>query len=345
MRVLVAMSGGVDSSVAALLLQRQGHEVIGVFMKNGVKSHGTQAKSCCSASDARDAGLVADRLGMPFYSVDYEVEFAGLMDWFADEYRAGRTPNPCVLCNQELKFGHLFRLADDVGAVAVATGHYARVEDGALRTARDADKDQTYYLFGIERAALGRALFPLGGLTKAEVRELAAEAGFTTARKAESMDICFVTSGDYRDVVSARGGKGRPGRFVAEDGRELGRHDGVDAFTVGQRRGLPALGVPFYVKRIDAATGEVLLVERDALGATVASVSGVNWLVDAPLPDVSLAARVKVRARHQSVPATLHVVAGGAVRIEFAAPVEAVSPGQAAVFYRDDQVLGGGFLN
>ena len=213
------MSGGVDSSVAALLLQRAGHELVSVFMRNGVAGKSAQEKSCCSASDARDAAVVADRLGMPFYAVDYAAEFGALMDHFAAEYRRGRTPNPCVLCNQQLKFGQLFRVADDVGADAVATGHYARVVDGELRLARDANKDQTYYLFGIERAALARTLFPLGELTKPEVRALANEAGLVTAEKPESMEICFVTSGDYRDVVRARGGGGTPGRFVARDGR------------------------------------------------------------------------------------------------------------------------------
>ena len=169
MRVLTAMSGGVDSSVVALMLQQQGHDVVGVFMRNGVAGKSAEEKSCCSASDARDASVVADRLGIPFYAVDYAQEFAKLMDHFAAEYRAGRTPNPCVLCNQHLKFGHLFDLADDVGADAVATGHYARVEDGVLHTAVDHNKDQTYYLFGIDRAALQRTMFPLGGMTKDEV--------------------------------------------------------------------------------------------------------------------------------------------------------------------------------
>ena len=344
MRVLVAMSGGVDSSVAALLLQRQGHDVVGVFMRNGVADKGARDKSCCSASDARDAALVADRLGIAFYSVDYAAEFGGLMDWFAAEYRAGRTPNPCVLCNQDLKFGHLFRLADDIGATAVATGHYARVVDGELRTARDADKDQTYYLFGIEREALSRALFPLGDLSKAEVRELAEEAGFGTAHKPESMSICFVTSGDYRDIVGARGGHGRPGRFVDAAGRELGRHDGVDGYTVGQRRGLPALGVAHFVKQIDAESGDVMLVEREALGSTTAVTSAAQWLIEEPARGVGLRGRVKVRARHRAAPASLRIEASGGVRIEFDEPVEAITPGQAAVFYDGDRVLGGGFL-
>ena len=244
-RVLLAMSGGVDSSACAVLLQAQGFDVVGVFMRNGVAGSGpAREKSCCSASDARDAGAVAERLGIPFYSVDYSEEFAGLMDYFAEEYRQGRTPNPCVLCNQHLKFGHLFSLADSLGADSVATGHYAKVVDGRMYTAADPDKDQTYYLFGIERAALARVRFPLGDLTKAEVRAKAAQAGLRTANKAESMDICFVTSGDYREVVAARGGGGRPGVFVDEHGTVVGEHDGVDGRPLGNEPGLVRIVPP-----------------------------------------------------------------------------------------------------
>lgn len=343
MRVLAAMSGGVDSSVAALLLQQQGHEVVGVFMRNGVAGKSAQEKSCCSASDARDAALVADRLGMAFYAVDYQEEFAALMDHFAAEYRRGRTPNPCVLCNQQLKFGRLLQLADDAGAAAVATGHYARVVDGELRTARDHAKDQTYYLFGIERQALARTRFPLGDLTKQEVRAIASEHGLVTADKPESMEICFVTSGDYRDVVRARGGAGIAGRFVDANGRELGRHDGVDAFTVGQRKGLPALGTPHYVAAIDAQRGDVTLVPRDGMLRAVAFVDGLHWLVDPPRDDRPIAVCVKVRARHEAAPATI-VANGATARIEFLTPVAAITPGQAAVLYDGDRLLGGGWI-
>jgi tRNA-uridine 2-sulfurtransferase len=344
MRVLVAMSGGVDSSVAALLLQREGHDLVGVFMRNGVAGKSAQEKSCCSASDARDAAVVADRLGIPFYAVDYAEEFAALMDHFGAEYRRGRTPNPCVLCNQHLKFGHLFRLADDVGAAAVATGHYARVVDGAMHLARDRQKDQTYYLFGIERQALARTLFPLGDLDKAAVRALANEAGLVTADKPESMEICFVTSGDYRDVVRARGGGGVAGRFVDAGGRELGRHDGIDGFTVGQRKGLPALGLPHYVAAIDAASGDVTLVPRDGIARTVMFVDGLRWLVEAPAAGAPLLATVKVRARHEGAMASIVRTGDDTARVEFATPVAAITPGQAAVFYAGSQVLGGGWI-
>ena len=338
------MSGGVDSSVVALMLQQQGHDVVGVFMRNGVAGKSAQEKSCCSASDARDASVVADRLGIPFYAVDYEKEFARLMDHFAAEYRAGRTPNPCVLCNQDLKFGHLFKLADDVGAEKVATGHYAVVKDGELHLAADADKDQTYYLFGVDRPALERTLFPLGGMTKAEVRAVASEASLVTAEKAESMDICFVTSGDYRDVVRTRGGAGKPGRFIDANGNVLGNHSGLDGFTIGQRKGLPALGIPHYVAAITPDSGDVTLVPREGLQKKIMFVDGVRWLVDAPDDGTQILSEVKIRARHVPVAATIFPN-GSKARVEFHEAVDAITPGQAAVFYRGTQVLGGGWID
>jgi tRNA-specific 2-thiouridylase len=348
-RVLVAMSGGVDSSVAALRLLEAGHEVVGVFMRNGVSGGAgkSAAKSCCSASDARDAMAVAERLGVPFYPVDYAAEFGAIVAHFAEEYRNGRTPNPCVLCNSQLKFGHLFELAASFDCSMVATGHYARVVDGRLLRAVDDDKDQTYYLFGVAREALAQTAFPLGDLTKSEVRALAERAGLRTAAKPESMDICFVTSGDYRDVVRARGGMGQPGRFVDEQGNDLGAHEGVAGFTVGQRRGLPALGAPRYVRSIRPASGEVVLAPAGGLDAMEAAVRGAHWLVDAPdAGGEPLRAEVKVRARAASVPARLFIDAGGeSVRVQFDEPVRAVSPGQAAVFYSGDVVLGGGWLD
>ncbi|MEZ5962765.1 MAG: tRNA 2-thiouridine(34) synthase MnmA [Planctomycetota bacterium] len=343
MRVVAALSGGVDSSVAALLLRQAGCDVVGVFMRNGVASAPGKEKSCCSAADARDAGRVADRLGIPFYAVDYADEFSRLIDHFAAEYRAGRTPNPCVLCNQDLKFGHLLRFAASIDAGGVATGHYARVVDGSLRRARDRHKDQTYYLFGVPRAALSQVRFPLGDLEKEEVRSLARDAGLATADKPESMEICFVTSGDYRDVVRARGGAGRPGRFVDEAGAELGRHGGVGGFTVGQRRGLPALGEPRFVKHIDAASGDVVLCARAGLASEGALVRGVNWLVDRPT--AALRAEVKVRAQSPAVPARLESSEADTVQVRFDQPVAAVTPGQAAVFYDGDLVLGGGWID
>ncbi|MGE0144130.1 MAG: tRNA 2-thiouridine(34) synthase MnmA [Planctomycetota bacterium] len=362
MRILCAMSGGVDSSVAALRLLAMGHEVVGVFMRNGVTSQGdveankdspgekiAKAKSCCSASDARDAAVVAERLGVPFFAVDYAAEFGAIIDHFADEYRRGRTPNPCVLCNSRLKFGHLLELADELGADGVATGHYARIENGRMLTAVDPDKDQTYYLFGIGRAALERAHFPLGDSTKAQIRAEAAAAGLRTANKPESMEICFVTSGDYRDVVRARGGLGNAGRFVDLAGRELGAHGGVAHFTVGQRRGLPALGAPHYVHSIRPAAGEVVLAVAEDLDCRSALVRGVSWLSDLPEPDSAGAIPVtcKVRARHEGTPARLSLdpTRPELVQVAFDDPVRAITPGQAAVFYAGEVVLGGGWID
>lgn len=354
------MSGGVDSSVAALRLVDAGHEVIGVFMRNGVAAEATPslgdgagknsaAKSCCSASDARDAALVAERLGIPFFAVDYAAEFDAIIAQFADEYRRGRTPNPCVLCNQHLKFGHLLELADSVGADAVATGHYARVSEGRLLRAVDRDKDQSYYLFGIPRAALSRALFPLGESCKAEVRDAARAAGLRTAAKPESMEICFVTSGDYRDVVRERGGLGRPGRFIDREGRELGTHGGIGGFTVGQRRGLPPLGEPHYVVGIDAAAGDVVLATLEGLDARLAQLAGLRWLVE-PRRE-PFAASVRIRARHEPAPALVTPQFASAdaaepqgLRVEFETAQRAITPGQAAVLHDGEQVLGGGWI-
>lgn len=348
-RVLVALSGGVDSSAAAVLLLEQGYDVVGVFMRNGVSGGAARGpaaeKSCCSASDARDAEAVAGRLGIPFYAVDYAAEFGRIVDHFAAEYRRGRTPNPCVLCNSQLKFGHLFEVAQAVGASHVATGHYARAAGGRLLRAVDERKDQTYYLFGIDRECLPRALFPLGDLTKAEVREVARRAGLRTAEKAESMEICFVTSGDYRDVVRARGGVGPPGRFLDVEGRDLGPHGGVGLFTVGQRRGLPPLGVPHYVRSIDPERGDVVLCEADGLDDRRARVRAVHWLVDPPAGGLDV--EVRIRARSEPAPARLRLGDAGpeTVEVEFSEPVRAVTPGQAAVFYQGDLVLGGGWID
>lgn len=345
--VLAAMSGGVDSSVVALMLRDLGRDVIGVFMRNGVSGASEAAtKSCCSASDSRDAARVAAKLDIPFYSVDYAAEFDRLIGHFVEEYRRGRTPNPCVLCNQDLKFGHLFGVARDLGAEEVATGHYARVADGKLYRAKDLQKDQSYYLFGVDRAALPQVHFPLGDMTKAEVREVARTAGMVTADKPESMEICFVTSGDYRDVVRSRSGAGQPGVFIDTGGNAIGEHQGIDGFTVGQRRGLPALGTPHFVKSIDPASGTIMLGTREDVSSSAAVARGVNWLVDVPGAD-GLACEVKIRARSPAAAARIRPTAADpqVVEIEFDSPEFAITPGQAAVFYSGDLVLGGGWID
>lgn len=342
-RILCALSGGVDSSVAASLLKSAGHDVVGVFMRNGVGGEGASRRSCCSASDARDAARVADRLGIPFYSVDYGREFADLIATFKREYRAGRTPSPCVLCNQDLKFGHLFELADAVGAEAVATGHYARLERGAVLRPRDRRKDQTYFLFGLERRCLSRVRFPLGDLTKEEVRQVARAAGLPTADKGESMEICFVPSGDYRDLL-ARDGPLTPGRFVDGAGKDLGPHGGFEGYTVGQRRGLPALGERRYVVALRPERAEVVLGGREELRTAEFGIETVRWLVEPPPVDTVLACAVQIRARHAAADARVRVLAEGAAEARFAVAQEAVTPGQAAAFYDGPRLLGGGWI-
>ena len=349
-RVVLAMSGGVDSSVSAYLLQQQGHEVIGLFMRTG--SHSDEAdtrregkKGCCSAIDAGDARRVADRLDIPFYALDFENEFSRIIDYFADEYLIGRTPNPCVVCNSWLKFGRLWQYGKQFEADFIATGHYARVENGALHQAVDPDKDQSYVLYGIRREMLPRLLFPLGGLHKSEVRALARAIGLGgVADKPDSVEICFVPDNDHARLVRSR----RPqavtaGHFVDRAGNILGQHDGIERFTVGQRKGLGvATGQRRFVLQIVPATNEVILGDREDLLASGLVATGVNWLIDPPTEP--LPCQVKIRYRAAAVPATVQAQGDSAV-VRFAEPVAAVAPGQAAVFYAGTQVLGGGWID
>jgi tRNA-specific 2-thiouridylase len=351
-RVLAAMSGGVDSSVAALLLKRQGHEVVGVFMRNGAARPGDaeRARSCCGAGDAHDARRVADALGIPFYVLDFEDAFRRLIDGFCAAYDRGQTPNPCILCNRDLKFGRLLATADAAGAVGVATGHYARVERRGdrfrLRRGADAAKDQSYVLFPLSQAQLARTQFPLGGLSKPEVRALAREAGLPVMDKPESMEICFVPEDDYRTVLRERiPDRLREGDLRHRDGRLLGRHPGHQFFTVGQRHGLGvALGEPAYVVRIDAATNTVVLGGADDLMAGTCTVREVVWGVDPPAPGAALGASVQIRSQHRAAPAVVTALGGDRAGVRFEAPQRAVTPGQAAVFYDGDAVMGGGWI-
>jgi len=344
-RILVALSGGVDSAVAAGLLQQDGAELVGVFMRNGV-SGGAARRSCCSLSDARDARAVADRLGIPFYVADLERPFARLIEAFAADYARGLTPNPCVVCNHDLKFGELLRLADDLGCAQVATGHYARLDGGRLRRAVDPGKDQSYLLAGLEPAQLRRARLPLGGLLKAQVRALATRLGLPVADKPDSAEICFVPGGDYRAVVAERtGGLGAVGRLVDAEGATLGRHAGTAAFTVGQRRGLGlARGEPVYVTAIDPDSGDVTVGPREALLRDECQVGAVSWQQPRPsLP--SGVVGVQLRHHHQAEAARLlpdSDADGQGLRVRFERPSGAVTPGQYAAFYDGDLVLGGG---
>jgi tRNA-specific 2-thiouridylase len=347
-RVVVAMSGGVDSAVAAARCVAAGDEVIGISLRllRGAGGH------CCSLDDFRDAQAVADRLGFPHYVIDAADTFAErVVAPFVAEYLAGRTPNPCARCNEHVKFGLLWQRARELGAARLATGHYARIgadpETGAprLRMAADAAKDQSYFLFALREAELARTCFPVGELTKAGVRAEAEALGLPVAAKPESMEVCFVPDGDAARFVEehAAAESLRPGAVVDEAGREVARHDGVHRFTVGQRRGLGVAGGPRrYVTGLDAATGTVRTGVAASLQARGLVARDVSWAGVAPAEGTALA--VRIRHRHGLVPARLATAQCGTARILFDDVGPAVTPGQAAVFYRGDLVVGGGWI-
>jgi tRNA-specific 2-thiouridylase len=341
------MSGGVDSSVAASLVVERGDEAIGVTMNLAGSS-----SRCCSLEDADDARRVADRLGMRFYVANYRERFQReVIGEFAREYLAGRTPIPCVACNQRFKFEYLLDRAKVFGAQSVASGHYARVDrDPAtqrlrLRRAVDGRKDQTYFLFGLSQAQLAAVDFPLGAMTKAEVRERARALGLATADKPESQEICFVPDGDYAGAVERARPDALPGEgeIVDAGGNVLGRHGGIHHYTVGQRRGLGvAADRRLYVTAIDAPRNRVVVGGERELEVCAARVERVNWIGgDAPAPGTR--SQVKIRHQHAAAPARLEPDGDTAI-VRFDAPVRALAPGQAAVFYQDDVVLGGGWI-
>jgi tRNA-specific 2-thiouridylase len=348
------MSGGVDSSAAAALLVERGYEVIGATLRL-YDASGTDASiggRCCGPRDIEDARAVAAQLGIPHHVIDESAAFhASVIDDFVAGYRAGRTPNPCVRCNEKLKFGPLLAFADAVGAVALATGHYARLApapDGgvALGRARDRGKDQSYFLFGVRPELLARVWFPLGEMSKDDVRALARRAGLPNADKPDSQQICFIPDGDHVAFVEARGGAGASGAIVDDaSGAPIGSHAGTHAFTIGQRRGIPGgAGAPRFVVRIDAATGEVRVGPRDRLGRAELRVGDVRWLDPRPTAG---AVRCAVQIRHHAVaaPAWIDPDPDGGVLVRLDAPAFGVAPGQAAVFYDgDERVIGGGWI-
>ncbi|MBO4793020.1 MAG: tRNA 2-thiouridine(34) synthase MnmA [Deltaproteobacteria bacterium] len=353
-KALIAMSGGVDSSVAAMLMREQGYECIGVTMRlhENWNAGGSSGNTCCSVSDAEDAASVAARLGMPHYVFDYTEAFRiQVMDRFAQAYLAGRTPNPCIDCNRFLKFELLYERAKALGCETVVTGHYARIlfnekeRRYELRKGLDAAKDQSYVLYMLTQEQLKSISFPLGEYTKARVRELAKCHGFINARKRDSQDICFVPDGRYADFIERYTGRRVPeGNFVDEEGRVLGRHKGIFHYTVGQRRGLgiPA-AVPYYVKAIRADTNEVVLAQREAVRSLMLVVHSFNW-VSIPKPDGELRAMARVRYRQEEKPAAVRCLAEDRVMVRFDEPQAAVAPGQALVLYAGDVVLGGGTI-
>ena len=352
-RVVLAMSGGVDSSVAAHLLKEQGHDVVGVFMRTGANDVGVErrSKTCCSAIDAVDARTVADRLDIPFYALDFERDFGRIMDEFADAYLQGRTPNPCALCNIWLKFGKLWSYGKQVGADFVATGHYAQVgtaADGGLRVARGLDdhKDQSYVLFGLTREILPRVLFPVGGFEKRQIRALARELNLPVHDKPDSQEICFVPDDDYLSFVRAR--RPRPGHdaagaMVDTAGTYVAAHDGIDRFTIGQRRGLGiAVGEPRYVVDIEPATNVVTIGPRAALDRPGLLAEKVNW--QGPEPSGPTRCLAQIRARHTAVSSTVESLPNRRARVVFDTPQPAVTPGQVVALYEDNLVLGGGWI-
>jgi tRNA-uridine 2-sulfurtransferase len=412
-KVLVAMSGGVDSSVAACLLKERGYECVGVFMRVGAAgtlnpsipqtpnpsprqaetpgatdfprqaqrpdatggrdadaalnpsipqslNPSSHKHGCCSVADALDARAVATRLGIPFHALNFEADFAPIVDYFVDEYARGRTPNPCILCNTRLKFGKLLAWADLLEADFVATGHYARiVQRGSapcLARAANHAKDQSYVLFGLRRDDLRRCRFPLGEIAdKSEVRRLAATLGLAVHDKPDSQEICFVPDQDYKRLVRARRPETqRPGEIVDADGRVLARHEGVANFTIGQRRGLGfAAGKPVYVTRLDVVANRVAVGSTDDLLCGGLFAERVNWLVTPPAPEVWQPAAIKIRHMHTPAAGAFRVLGDAAssggegprVEVRFDTPQTAVTPGQAAVFYDADEVaLGGGWI-
>ena len=356
-RVVVAMSGGVDSSVTAALLKDQGYDVVGVTLQ--LYDHGVavgKAGACCAGQDIRDARQVADRLGMPHYVLDYESRFRNeVMESFADAYARGETPVPCIACNRTVKFRDLLKTARDLGAEALATGHYVRRVAGEagpeLHRGADPARDQSYFLFGTTREQLDFLRFPLGDLPKSETRALAERFDLAVADKPDSQDICFVPNGDYASVVQKlRPEAVEPGEIVDMTGRVVGRHEGIVRFTVGQRRGL-ALGGregtdndPLYVVRLEPATRRVVVGPRSALGRGEAALYDVNWI--GPAISGALPVQVRVRSSQALRPATIELTEAGAI-VRFAEPEVGVSPGQACVVYdaaTGSRVLGGGFI-
>ena len=356
MRIVVAMSGGVDSSVAAALLADQGHDIIGLSMQLYDQAGGEASfGSCCSLDDLHDARRVAAALNIPHYIVNFERQFhEHVVSNFVREYTAGRTPLPCAHCNSDLKFATLLERAQGLGADAVATGHYARVERDAasgrysLRRGADAAKDQSYFLFSLTQQQLACAVFPVGDRPKHSVREYARQRQLPVANKPDSQEICFIPDHDYAAFLDRQAsGTTRGGAIVDEHGHVLGGHQGIHRFTVGQRKGLgvraSTSGAPMYVLALRPSERQVVVGPKAALGRTMLRASGVNWIIDRPSSPIRAAAQI--RHRHQPAPAAIQSIDDGRAEIVFDAPQIAITPGQAVVFYDEDLVVGGGWID
>lgn len=345
------MSGGVDSSVAAALLAEQGHDVIGLSMQLYAQGEpGAQFGTCCTLDDLNDARRVAAVVGFPHYILNFERQFQEtVISNFVSEYASGRTPLPCAHCNSDLKFSTLLERAHGLGAATVATGHYAQVaragDRWVLKRSADRDKDQSYFLFSLTQDQLAAAMFPIGSLTKPEVRQKARRLALQVAEKPDSQEICFVPDGDYASFVARRAPHvAQSGAIVAESGEQLGTHTGIHRFTIGQRKGLGVSGpAPMYVLRIDADRGDVTVGPRSSLERTTLTASGVNWVaVEAPASWRTVTAQI--RYRHAPAAGRVRALEGSRAELEFDAAQSAITPGQAVVFYQDDVVVGGGWI-
>ncbi len=362
------MSGGVDSSVAAAILKERGYEVVGFSMqlwdqkRNSTGDDLHRAGRCCSLDDLYDARAVAARLEIPYYVVNLQKEFEDkVVRSFIENYRDGLTPSPCVLCNSHLKFDRLLEMASEVEATHVATGHYARVQRDAsacaftLLRGLDHDKDQSYFLFELRQEQLARSMFPLGDLTKPEVRSIARKFGLEVSEKPESQEICFVPDGDYASFIERHYGEvmgtagkdpiSRDGEIVDQAGHFLGRHHGIHHFTIGQRRGLGiAHSEPLYVIDIQAGENRIVVGNKTQATGLSCRVVRLNWIM-VPAPSVPFQALARIRSRHRAAPATIIPETDGSATVEFDEPQMAISPGQACVFYQEDRVLGGGWID
>ncbi|MGA3265309.1 MAG: tRNA 2-thiouridine(34) synthase MnmA [Verrucomicrobiota bacterium] len=367
-RVICGMSGGVDSSATAALLLEQGYEVIGITLKLWPQDCVNRAEDkCCGPQAVTDARAVCHQLGIPYYLIDEAAEFQKhVIQYFADEYRAGRTPNPCVMCNQNLKFGRLINRADQLGADFIATGHFARIErplspslspaDGErvspagsgrylLKRGRDLKKDQSYFLFSLRQDQLARALFPLGEKTKSDTRAVARQCRLKTADKEESMEICFVPDNDYGGFLQqANLVRKHRGEITDLHGHLLGHHDGIEFYTIGQRRGLGiTTPKPVYVVELDAEHNRVIVGDESALERGEFTATHCNWIPFDQLTE-PVEVTAKIRYSHPGTPATVTPSGNGSVNVKLHSPQRAITPGQAAVFYQDDLVLGGGWI-